>query len=38
MEGFSTQEECGAAFACELPGGGVDFTMTEEECQFVTDI
>ena len=34
MEGYTTQEECEAAFACELPDGSLDFTLTEEECRF----
>ena len=32
---FTTQEECEAAVACELPDGTVDFSLTEEECRYV---
>ena len=34
---YTNEGDCGNAFACELPDGTVDFTLSEEECRFISN-
>ena len=33
VEGVTTEEECARLVACEVPGGGMRFDLTKEECE-----
>ena len=30
---YTNEDDCLNAFACELPDGSVDFSLTEDECR-----
>ena len=32
VEGVDTEEECARLVACEVPGGGIRYDLTEQEC------